>query len=161
MCGTMGAAQSVAQQFSLLRRGGGGGGLTPPAPSDPDFIVGKHQILQTEVLIGAVFGTQPFGLLGSRTPPPPLKENSGAGRSRSGMARGMAEGRWFGGGGGARGVSVGRGWGLGGAHGAEWEGGGGARSSGAGTRTHGPRQHRFAGGTPEVVEWPDRFVPVP
>ena len=50
---------------------GGCGGPTPPPP-DPDFIVGKNEILQKEIIIDlAVFGTQTFGLLGSRTPPPP------------------------------------------------------------------------------------------
>ena len=58
------------------------GGEHPP-PSDPDFIAGKNEVLQKEMLIWAVFGTQSFGLLGSRTPPPPsplpLEDNSGAG----------------------------------------------------------------------------------
>ena len=62
-----------AQSFAELSTSGGGGavggGLTPPPPADPHFIVGKHELLQTEVLIGAVWGTQPFGLLGSRDPP--------------------------------------------------------------------------------------------
>ena len=40
--------QSFAQQLSISC--GGGGGLTPP-PSDPDFIVGKNEILQQEILI--------------------------------------------------------------------------------------------------------------
>ena len=47
---------------------GGWGGVSP---SEPDFIVGSNGILQKEILIAAVFGTQIFGLLGSRTPPPP------------------------------------------------------------------------------------------
>ena len=52
--------------------GGGGGPNTSPLPSD--FIVAKHESLQKEILIWAVFGTQTFGLLGSRTPPPPEGE---------------------------------------------------------------------------------------
>ena len=40
--------------------------------------MGKNEILRKEILIWAFFGTQTFGLLGSRNPPPPfLKEHSG------------------------------------------------------------------------------------
>ena len=55
----------------LLAAGGGG---NPPPPRDQEFIVRKHEILQKEILIWAVFGTQTFGLLGSRIPPPPEGE---------------------------------------------------------------------------------------
>ena len=52
------------------------GGIKAPkgrhyAPPDPDFIAGQNVTLQKETLIWAVSGTQTFGLLGSRTPPPP------------------------------------------------------------------------------------------
>ena len=63
--------------------GAGGGMSNPPPPSDPDLMVGKKESLQKEVLIWLFFGAQTYGLLGSRTPPPPtppLKENSGGAR---------------------------------------------------------------------------------
>ena len=65
-------------------RAGGGGQSVAEQPSGswgPDFIVGKNEILQNEDIDLAVFGTQTFGLLGSRTPPHPPSpiENSGGG----------------------------------------------------------------------------------
>ena len=48
---------------NLLRGGGGANPLWSPG--------GNNEVLQKEVLIWAIFGTQPFGLLGSRPPPPP------------------------------------------------------------------------------------------
>ena len=51
----------------LLKRGGGLATPPPPALGPPEFIAGENEILQTEVLIGAVFGTQTFW---SQTPPP-------------------------------------------------------------------------------------------
>ena len=53
-------------------------------PPDTVFIVGKHDIVQKDILIWAVFGTHTLGLLGSRTSPPPFfKENSGEGGVQS------------------------------------------------------------------------------
>ena len=65
----------------------GWGDPTPPRPSDPDFIVGKHEILQKEISIWAVFGTQTFGLLGSRDPPPLLRRTLPVAQWPSGIER--------------------------------------------------------------------------
>ena len=62
--------------------------LCQTPPSDPDFIAGKNEIFTNENIDLAVFGTQTFGLLGSRTPPPLFKENSGSVPERS--SRGLA-----------------------------------------------------------------------
>ena len=55
-----GVSRDVLERLTTV-----GGGAVPPL--DPDFIVGKNEILQTELLIWAIFGTQIFG---SQTPPP-------------------------------------------------------------------------------------------
>ena len=61
----------------------GGGYTTPPPPSDPDFKVGKHEILQKEILIWAVFLVhKPLDFWVPGPPPAPLKEKS-AGPSRT------------------------------------------------------------------------------
>ena len=54
-------------------RGWGGGGLTPPPPSDPDFIVGKHEILQKELLIWLILvhNLLDFWVPGPAKPPSP------------------------------------------------------------------------------------------
>ena len=88
------------------------GGGNPP-PSDPDFIVGKTEILQKEMLIGAASGTPTFGLLGSRLPPltPPLR------RTREGGGGGAGLGKDKAGPGQGPGRQRTRGWGIGGAPG--------------------------------------------
>ena len=74
--------QSFAQQLSISWGVGDGGGLTPP-PSDPDFIVGKNEILQKEISIGCFWCTN-FWTFGFQDPPP-LKENSGGGKQGTRM----------------------------------------------------------------------------
>ena len=44
---------------------------TPPPPRNPDFIVGKNQILLNEKLIWAICGPQTFGFRITPPPPPP------------------------------------------------------------------------------------------
>ena len=54
------------------------GGGTPPSDPPPQTkvtIVRENEIVQKEILIWAIFGTQTFGLLGSRPPPPPLSSS--------------------------------------------------------------------------------------
>ena len=56
----------------------GGGGANPPAPPlGPAFHGGRKRTLHKEILIWAVFGTQTFGLLGSRPPHPLCKTDHG------------------------------------------------------------------------------------
>ena len=71
--------------------------------------MGKNEILQKEMLIGAAFGTPTFGLLGSRPPPltPPLRRTRGGGgfgKDKAGPGQGPGRQRT-------------RGWGIGGAPG--------------------------------------------
>ena len=74
-CSPHGAVGGGTGGRVLLNKSASPCGGCPP-PSGPGFHRGKTCNLQKEILVGAIFGTQTIGLLGSR----PFKQNSGAGK---------------------------------------------------------------------------------
>ena len=51
MCPVRGQGRVLLNNSASPAGAGGGGGANTPAPSDPEFVVGKNEILQKEILI--------------------------------------------------------------------------------------------------------------